>query len=258
MRKPIVAGNWKMNLDLAGAKQLAKAICEEAPANGCDVICCPPSTYIHSVSGVCAGSPVQVGGQNCHHASSGAFTGEISPKMLKDSGAGYCIIGHSERRHSIGKGEDDWFLNQKIAALLQNGVVPIFCIGETLEQRDAGLTERVLTYQLDAGLSGISLAPPQRLIIAYEPVWAIGTGKVASPEEAQAAHRHIRTHLAKMYPNEVQSLPILYGGSMKPDNALGLLKQPDIDGGLIGGASLKADDFLTIVRAALEAKGGSQ
>lgn len=243
-----------MNTDAAAARTLAKDVAAGLPDGDYDVILCPPAVYLTAVGRVAADSRIELGGQNCYSTTSGAYTGEISPDMLKDIGAEYCIIGHSERRHTIAHGEDDWLINQKIHASLAAKLRPIFCIGETLEQREAGKTNDVLSFQVAAGLSSITLDEVAQVVIAYEPVWAIGTGKVATPEQAQDAHKHIRNVLRERFPNQAEQTAILYGGSVKPGNAAGLMEQPDIDGGLIGGASLKADDFIAIINATLAVK----
>jgi triosephosphate isomerase len=201
------------------------------------------------VAGQIKGSRVEIGAQNCHHEKEGAFTGEVSAPMLVDVGCKYVIVGHSERRHGLG--EYDALLNKKAKAALAAGLSVIFCVGELLAEREAGLTESVLDTQLAGGLAGLTDAQMANLVIAYEPVWAIGTGKVATTEQAQAAHAFVRQKIASLFSEKVASgLLIQYGGSVKPDNAAALLRQPDVDGALVGGASLKADTFLAIVAAA--------
>lgn len=255
MRKPLVAGNWKMNMDLAGARDLIQGVRagleqQAALAERVDVAACVPFVYLHAASEAAAGAAIKIGAQNCYYEAKGAFTGEISAAMLKDIGAEQVIIGHSERRHTIGAGEDDFMLNRKVRAALSGGLQPILCIGETLDEREAGQTLDVLTFQLTAGLVNAPLRTGDEVIIAYEPVWAIGTGKVATPDQAQEAHAHVRSELNRLYGDAANSVRILYGGSMKPDNAAELIALPDVDGGLIGGASLKADAFLGIIQAA--------
>ncbi|MBN2447573.1 MAG: triose-phosphate isomerase [Phycisphaerae bacterium] len=254
MRRPFVAGNWKMNLDLARGRELVGAICAGVKsASRVDVAVCPPYVYLASIAEVTRGSAVVVGSQDVYYESQGAFTGEVSAAMLADVGAQYVIIGHSERRHTIGHLEDDRMINLKVRATRRAGLVPILCIGETLSERKSSQTLDVLTYQVRAGLVGVTLDRPEQLVIAYEPVWAIGTGEVATPEQAQEAHAHTRSELRAVLGSVGDEIRILYGGSMKPDNAAVLLAQPDVDGGLIGGASLKADSFLGIVSAAVAA-----
>jgi len=252
-RSPIVVGNWKMNTDRRSAVELALATSKGlgSTAPGVEVGVCPPYVYIDAVASALreARSPLAVGGQDLYFESLGAFTGEISASMLKDVGATMAIVGHSERRHVIG--ETDFVINKKVLAALAAGLTCILCIGETLEQRQAGQTDAVNERQLRLGLAGVEPQHLGRLVIAYEPVWAIGTGKTATPADAQGAHKAARGVLAGLFgPDVAGSIRIQYGGSVKPDNAVELFAQPDIDGGLIGGASLKADDFLAIVRAA--------
>jgi triosephosphate isomerase len=250
MRRPLIAGNWKMNSDRAGAVALADAIAqrsEEFP--GLDLLVCPPATYLVPVSIALGGSDVLLGAQNMFHEKNGAFTGEISAAMLLDVGCRYVILGHSERRHILGETDAD--VNKKTLAALAAGLTPIVCVGELLAEREAGQTAAVIRRQFDGSLAGVSVQAIRKLVIAYEPVWAIGTGKVASPQQAEEVHADLRGLLAKRY-NEATAaeVRILYGGSVKPDNAADLLSQPNIDGALIGGASLKADDFLGIAAAA--------
>ena len=252
MKRPkFVAGNWKMYTTLAGAKGLAASV---AGGLGGDdrvmVAVCPPFPWLAAVADVLKGSSVAVGGQNCHFEKEGAFTGEVAPHMLVEAGCKYVILGHSERRH--GFGETDALLNKKLKAALAAKLHVIFCIGELLEERQANATEKVLDTQLTGGLAGLTAADLQRVVIAYEPVWAIGTGQVATPEQAQAAHAFVRGKVKSLFDAGVaDSLLIQYGGSVKPDNAATLLNLPDVDGALVGGASLKADTFLAIVRAAV-------
>ncbi len=247
MRPRIVAGNWKMNTLTASARELAKAVVAGVQGiDGVQTILCPPFPYLGVVAEAIAGSSVALGAQNCHSEMSGAYTGEVSAPMLLDVGCKYVIIGHSERRH--GMHEADALVNGKLHTAIEAGLTVILCVGETLEERKAKRMERVFERQVVAALAGLPRAALNRLIIAYEPVWAIGTGETATPEQAQSAHLYIRSHLDKLY--GISTTPILYGGSVKPDNAAALFAQPDVDGGLIGGASLKAADFLAIVRAA--------
>jgi triosephosphate isomerase len=246
-----------MNLALASARQLVAGIREKLPAEpAVDVAVCPPFPYLIAVAEVIEGSPIRLGAQNVYDQAEGAFTGEVSPGMLLDVCCTYAIIGHSERRHTIGRGEDDQMLNAKLKAALESGLVPIFCIGEKLEQRDAGQTEAVLEEQLRAGLQGISADQFGGLVIAYEPVWAIGTGRNATPDQAQDAHKFARGLLGGMYNTQLaEAVRIQYGGSVKPANAEELMAQPDVDGALVGGASLKVDQFVPIIEATVRAKG---
>jgi len=248
-RRKIVAGNWKMNLDRAQAADLARAVAgRQAEAKGVELVLCPPAPYLGTVGAEVGGSTVAVGGQNMHDKASGAFTGEVAPPMLLDFGCRYVILGHSERRTLFG--ETDAIVNAKTKAALAAGLTPIVCVGETLEEREAGRTSQVVTTQVHGSLAGLSAADLARAVIAYEPVWAIGTGKVATPTQAQEVHALIRGLLAGLSsPAVAATIRIQYGGSVKPDNAADLAVQPDIDGALVGGASLKADDFLGIARA---------
>jgi len=248
-RRKIVAGNWKMNLDRSQARNLAAAVAARASeAAAAELVLCPPSVYLDPVLEAVAQSPVAVGGQNMHDKASGAFTGEIAPPMLVDLGCRYVILGHSERRTLFG--ETDAIVNAKTKAALAAGLTPIVCVGETLEEREAGRTADVVATQVRGSLAGLSAAEVKRLVIAYEPVWAIGTGKVATPQQAQEVHALIRGVLAALASPEVAAtVRIQYGGSVKPDNAADLAALPDVDGALVGGASLKADDFLGIARA---------
>jgi triosephosphate isomerase len=244
----LIAGNWKMNLNRAGAVALAQSVAGAASlAAEVDLLVCPPAVYLDAVRGV-VGNIVAVGAQDVYFESDGAFTGEISTSMLKDLGCRYVILGHSERRHVIG--EKDPLINRKVVASLAAGLTPILCVGETLEERQADRTEQVVSSQLAGSLAGLNAEQMTKVVIAYEPVWAIGTGKTASPEQAQEVHAQIRQWLAGHFTRAVADrMQILYGGSVKPDNAGNLLSQADIDGALIGGASLKADSFLAIATA---------
>jgi triosephosphate isomerase len=251
MRKNIVAGNWKMNLGHAEGLQLfaevVNLINEDVKGNQ-EVVVCPPFVHISSLAQLLkAHSSVSIGAQNCHQADSGAYTGEISASMLKSSGASYVIIGHSERRAFFA--EDDLVLAKKIDAVLRNGLKPIFCIGETLEQRNAGTHFDVIESQLKEAAFHLNESQFSKLVLAYEPVWAIGTGLTATPEQAQEVHAFIRSRVAEKYSAELSNeLTILYGGSCNPKNAAELFAKEDIDGGLIGGASLKARDFVDIIK----------
>src|SRR5262245_10677298 len=250
MRKKFIAGNWKMHTTAATAKALAEAVAKGVTDNAVTVAVCPPFPWLSLVADAVKGSPVAVGGQNCHYAPEGAYTGEVSPQMLQDAGCRYVIIGHSERRH--GMLEPDRFLNLKVKAATAAGLNVIFCVGELLAEREAGITEDVLWFQVAAGLNGLTQDAVSKLVIAYEPVWAIGTGKAATPAQAQTEHAFIRKRFGVHYgESAAHALPILYGGSVKAENAGEILKQPDVDGALVGGASLKAESFLGIVRAAV-------
>jgi triosephosphate isomerase len=253
MRKPFVAGNWKMNTDGRSSVELAESIASgsaQVAGKGVTVAVCPPFVYLQAVAGALKASNISVGAQDIYFESKGAFTGEISSSMLKDVGCLYCLCGHSERRHVLG--EPDELINKKITAAIGGGLLPILCVGELLEEREASQTNEVVTRQVKEGLAGLSAEKIQAVTIAYEPVWAIGTGLTATPEQAQEVHGFIRKLLAEMYDEEIaEEIRILYGGSVKPDNAADLMSQQDIDGSLVGGASLKADDFLAIIQAAV-------
>ena len=249
MRRPLVAGNWKMNGSKAESAALLDGILAGIDSvKAADMAVCPPAILISLAEQKLSGSAVAWGGQDINVNAAGAFTGEISGPMLKDFGCAYAIVGHSERREYYG--ETDQVVADKFAAAQSHGLVPILCIGETLEQRESGDTENVCARQLDAVLDAHGIKSLANAVIAYEPVWAIGTGKTASPEQAQEVHAFIRSKLATLDADVAAAVRILYGGSMKPDNAKELISQADIDGGLIGGASLKAEDFLGIGQAA--------
>jgi triosephosphate isomerase len=253
MRRLIIAGNWKMYLTLQEADVLVKQLKGPCETEAVDVVLCPPFTALSSVRQLLKGSRMSLGAQDVFWEPLGSFTGEISSAMLVDVGCRYVIVGHSERRTYFG--ETDETVQRKVRAALSDGLTPIVCIGETLAERGANQTFDVLTRQLDGALEGLAAGECQRTILAYEPVWAIGTGRNATPEQAQDAHAFIRRWLARRYGAEVgESLRIQYGGSVTVANAAGLLQQPDVDGALVGGASLKADAFGAIVKAALEAK----
>ena len=252
MREILVAGNWKMNGSTAGNEALVAGIVDGVPeGSGFSLLVCPPFPYLASVAAQAAGSEVAVGAQNVSEHDGGAYTGETAPGMLKDVGCSYAIVGHSERRSLYG--ETSAQVAAKFVAAQSGGLVPILCVGETLEEREAGTTEAVIDEQLDAVFDLAGVDAFDKAVIAYEPVWAIGTGKTASPEQAQDVHRHIRGRLEAQNAGLAAKVQILYGGSMKGENAPGLLAMPDIDGGLIGGASLKAEDFLAIAAAAASA-----
>jgi triosephosphate isomerase len=251
MREFLVAGNWKMNGSTAASEALISGIVAGVPAgSGFRLLVCPPFPYLASVASQISGSAVALGAQNVSEHESGAFTGETAPSMLKDVGCNYVIVGHSERRAIYGETSER--VAAKFLAAQAAGITPILCVGETLEERDAGTTEKVIDEQLDAVLDTAGAAVFAAAVIAYEPVWAIGTGMTATPEQAQDVHRHIRARLAMHDAELAEKVQILYGGSMKGENAPGLLGMPDIDGGLIGGASLKASDFLAIAEAAAQ------
>ena len=247
MRKSVIAGNWKMNNDISESQNLVSGIISGLGNDTmCDVIVCPPFTSLSEVNTLIKNTPVKLGSQNIHFEDSGAFTGEISSSMLKSVGCEYVIIGHSERRTIFG--ENDEIINKKIIKALESGLKVIFCIGESLEQREEGVTNEVVKKQIVGGLLNVTTNDLKNIIIAYEPIWAIGTGKTATPEQAQEVHLFIRGLIEQIYSKEsAEILVIQYGGSVKPDNAATLLSQPDIDGALIGGACLKADSFLSII-----------
>ena len=250
MRKTIVAGNWKMHTDFASATSLAREVREGwEEKGGVDVVLCPPAPFLQSVGEELEGSMLHLGAQNMYHKKEGAFTGEIAPDMLRSVGCRYVIVGHSERRTMFG--ESDYDVKMKVNAAVDHDLIPIICVGETEAEREGEMTYHVLNRQVREAFDGIFKEDAPACVVAYEPVWAIGTGKTATPEIAQEAHRFIRDRLASLYNETVADhISILYGGSVKPDNALSLFSQPDIDGGLIGGASLKGKDFLAIVEGA--------
>jgi triosephosphate isomerase len=251
MRTKFIAGNWKMFTNAASARQLAQAVAQGVGTDDrVHVAVCPPFPYLLAVGEAVKGSRVALGAQNVFPEKEGPFTGEVSPAMLLDCGCRYAIVGHSERRHVLG--ETDAFIHRKVHAALAAGLRVILCVGETLAEREGNRTEHVLEMQLNGGLAGLQAAALEGLVIAYEPVWAIGTGRNATPAQAEEAHAFIRRRVGEKFGEETAGrLPIQYGGSVKPENAASLLHQPDVDGALVGGASLKADQFLAIVRAAL-------
>jgi triosephosphate isomerase len=255
MRKKFVAGNWKMHMSAASARELAEAVVRGLAGDSrVRVAVCPPFPYLTEVARVVYGSPVALGAQNCYTEKEGPFTGEVSPVMLADVGCRYVILGHSERRHKLGERDD--FINRKVHAALAAGLEVIFCVGETLADRVQGFTEAVLAAQFDGGLAGLGASHLEKLTLAYEPVWAIGTGQNATPEQAQQAHSFLRRRVSDRFGvPAADALTTLYGGSAKPENARAILHQPDVDGGLIGGASLQADHFLSVIHAALPAGG---
>jgi len=249
MRQPLVAGNWKMNGSLASIKTLVEGIkAGLSSVTTAELAVCPPYVYIPQVAAMLKGTSIALGAQDVNDKESGAHTGEVAPGMLTDVGCKYAIVGHSERRSIYG--ESDEFTARKFAAARQAGLVPILCVGELLEEREQGITEDVVARQLDAVIKLEGVAALADAVIAYEPVWAIGTGKTASPQQAQDVHAFIRGKLAALDAGVAEKVQILYGGSMNAGNAADLLAMSDIDGGLIGGASLKPDDFLAIGKAA--------
>jgi triosephosphate isomerase len=250
-RLKLVAGNWKMNTTRVAGADLAKAIAAQVPAGRIDVevLVCPPFPYLLPVGEAIRGSGVKLGAQDCYFEPPGAFTGEIAVPMLVDTGCKYVILGHSERRHVLG--ETDETIGRKVAAAIAGGLEVILCVGELLSEREGDKTGTVLDRHMEGGLSQIKEEHLDHVTVAYEPVWAIGTGKTASPAQAEEAHLHLRKWLAKRYNSRrSEGMRILYGGSVKADNALELMSQADVDGALVGGASLKADSFLAIVDAA--------
>ncbi len=253
MRKPVIAGNWKMHLTVGESAALVKQLLASCDIEAVDVIVCPPFTALAAVGPLLSGSRIALGAQNVSWEPQGAFTGEISPAMLRDAGCRYVIVGHSERRTLFG--ETDAAVHRKLKAVLQHGMTPIVCVGETLAEREANHTIGVLTRQLDGALGACAAEEIRRLMLAYEPVWAIGTGRNATPGQAQESHAFIRGWIGKRFgPEAAQAARIQYGGSVNAANAASLLQQPDVDGALVGGASLKADAFNTIVKAAVETK----
>jgi len=249
MRKLIVFGNWKMNTDARGAVELAGAVGEGVKGTSVEVGVAPPFVYLSAVGQAVKDTNVALAGQNVYFETAGAFTGEVNVDMLLDVGASHVIIGHSERRHVMG--ESDELINRKVKASLEGRLAVILCVGELLEEREAGKTRDVLRRQITSGLVGVSLDAGRKLILAYEPVWAIGTGKTATAEQAQEAHAFIRGLLAEAYGEaKAEDIQIQYGGSVKPKNAYELLSQADVDGALVGGASLEADSFVAIVSEA--------
>ncbi len=251
IRKKFIAGNWKMNKTAAdGAALTAEILAAIGRETAVDVVLCPPYTALESVGRALEGQSVKLGAQNMHPEKNGAFTGEISAEMLRSLFVSYVILGHSERRTMFG--DTDAFVNKKTLAALANQLKPILCVGETLAEREGGATLAVVQRQLEGGLAGVTAEQLASVVIAYEPVWAIGTGKVATTAQAQEVHAYIRELLTKLYGAPLaQKVRILYGGSMKPANAPELLAQKDIDGGLIGGAALEAKSFVELVKAAI-------
>jgi len=248
MRRKIIAGNWKMNGTVAGTEALIKELLAgDFNMERATVVLCPPFTSLYVANKLLEGRPIALGAQDMSRHQSGAYTGEVAADMLLTVGVSYVILGQSERRQY--HAEDDRLVNAKAKVALSAGLPPILCVGETLEQREAKQTEQVVGQQVDGTLAGLSADLITKSVLAYEPVWAIGTGKTATPEMAQAVHKFIRQKVAEVDATAAETLPILYGGSVKPENARSLLAQPDIDGALVGGASLKAADFVAIINA---------
>jgi triosephosphate isomerase len=254
MRTLFLAGNWKMNTNSVTSVNVAAGLVRElASIQNVRIAVCPPFVYLQSVAAALSASQIELGAQDVYYEGNGAFTGEISCEMLKDCGCTYVIIGHSERRHILG--ETDRLINLKIKAALAAGLKPIFCVGELLEERDNGKTFDVVEQQIRKGLEGLSAEQVKTVTIAYEPVWAIGTGRNATPQQAQEVHERIRRQLAETYGSDLaEGMTIQYGGSAKPANAAELLAQPDVDGLLVGGASLKVEDFAAMVKTAAALK----
>lgn len=248
MRKPIIAGNWKMNKTVSEACELVNALKEKVTdITDVEIVVAPPFTALWAVSEIIKGSNIKLSAQDMHWEKSGAYTGEISPLMLKDVGCEYVIIGHSERRMYFA--ETNETVNKKVKAAHEYSIKPIVCVGERLEEREAGITNDVVKDHVANGLAGLTAEQMLTTVIAYEPVWAIGTGKTATPEQAQEVHKFIRQLLSDMYSSEIaEQVRIQYGGSVRPDNIAQLIAEPDIDGGLIGGASLDAESFIKIVK----------
>ena len=250
MRIPLIAGNWKMNLTLSEAEALAQAIGDTSSAyNDRRVLVFPTFLQIGAVRNILGKSSVMLGAQNCSGEKDGAFTGEISASQLKDAGLQYVLIGHSERRHVLKESEE--FLKQKLDRVLEQGLAAMLCVGETLTERESGKAEEVVISQINSVLSSISANEWQQVSIAYEPVWAIGTGKNATPEDAQTMHATIRRRVAELNKDIAPKIRILYGGSVKPDNITALMAKEDIDGALVGGASLKASSFADLIKGAV-------
>ena len=251
MRKKVIAGNWKMNKDLTESQNLISKLVSDLGTEklNCEVIICPPFTSLSEAANLIKGSVIKLGAQNVHFEESGAFTGEVSSAMLKSVGCEFVIAGHSERRALFG--ETDQLVNKKIKKILSGGLKPIFCVGETLEERESGVMKDVVKRQVTEGLKDITANQLADIIVAYEPVWAIGTGKTATPDQAEEVHAFIRGLIEENYSADAaENMTIQYGGSVKPDNAADLLSQKDIDGALVGGACLKSDSFISIIKSA--------
>lgn len=253
MRRFLVAGNWKMNTTKDSGSQLAQALVAEVPEenNAVEVLVCPPFPYLTTIGDITSGSGVGIGAQNCYHETPGAFTGETATEMLTDVGCRSVLIGHSERRHILKETDSD--INLKVKKALASGLQVVLCVGELQSERESDQTESVLDTQMTGGLEGVDASSFSQIVIAYEPVWAIGTGLTATPDQAEAAHLYLRSWLKDHYSSEIaDATRILYGGSVKPDNAKELLSQENVDGALVGGASLKAELFIPIIQAAAE------
>jgi triosephosphate isomerase len=250
MRKKFIAGNWKMNTTAAQGVELATALAKAVGSSSdVEVAVCPPAVYLSAIGAAIKGSAIGLGAQNCHHEAKGAFTGEVAPAMLVDIGCKYVILGHSERRQLFHETNAD--VNKKTLAALAAGLTPIVCVGESLAERQANRTSEVVREQVEGSLAGLTGEQVLKLVIAYEPIWAIGTGVVATPEQAEAVHADLRSLLTSRYTAAVaDAVRIQYGGSVNAENAATLLSQPNIDGALVGGASLKADGFLAIIQGA--------
>ncbi|MHB8578376.1 MAG: triose-phosphate isomerase [Ignavibacteriaceae bacterium] len=250
MRRKVIAGNWKMNNNLTESQNLISKLIEGLSKEkiNCDVIICPPFTSLSLSASLISGSIIKLGAQNMYFEENGAYTGEISASMLLSAGCEYVILGHSERRHIFG--ENDELINKKIKKALSSGIKPIFCVGETLDERESGVTNEIIKRQVYEGLNGLLEKDLNTIIIAYEPVWAIGTGKTATPNQAQEVHNFIRNLISSKFSSAAaEKIIIQYGGSVKPDNTKELLSQKDIDGALVGGACLKAESFIGIIQA---------
>ena len=247
MRIPFVAANWKMHKTVAEAVSYVTELNRhELPATSVETVLAPPFTAVHATSEAVAGTTTRVAGQDLHWEPQGAFTGQISAHMLKEAGATHVIIGHSERRHIFGETDED--VQRKVHAAIENGLTPIVCVGETLDERESDQTLAVLNRQLETGLRGLNGPQVGTLVVAYEPVWAIGTGRVATPDQAQEAHAHLRSRLGELFGRDAQEqCRVIYGGSVKPSNVAELASQPDVDGALVGGAGLKPESFTEIV-----------
>ncbi|MDR1952069.1 MAG: triose-phosphate isomerase [Elusimicrobiota bacterium] len=247
MRKPLMAGNWKMNKTISEAIDFTKALKSlVADVSDVEILICPAFTSLSAVYNEIKGGNIKLGAQNLFWENKGAFTGEVSPVMIKDSGCSYVLIGHSERRQYFG--ETDEKVNKKTKAAFSAGLIPIVCVGETLDEREKNETLKVIETQIKNGLAGLDAEQSRTVVIAYEPVWAIGTGKTATPEQAQEVHNFARKIYSQMYKDSAEKIRILYGGSVKPDNISTLMQKPDIDGGLVGGASLESDSFAKLVK----------
>ncbi|WLQ12057.1 triose-phosphate isomerase [Hahella aquimaris] len=248
MRKKLIAGNWKSNGSLELNKALLEGIVGAKALGSVDVVVCPPFPYLQSVGNVISGSMVELGAQNCSATEEGAYTGEVSARMCADIKCSWVIVGHSERRALYA--ENDEIIARKVKRVVDSGLTPILCVGETLEERESGQAEEVTLKQLDAVF--LSVQPHESWVVAYEPVWAIGTGKTASPDDAQSMHKALRNNIRKHFPQIADKIRILYGGSVKSSNAKELFSMPDVDGALVGGASLVSEEFVSIIEAAVE------